>query len=230
MITLAVAVLVSLVITPFLRVAKGTVENSRWPNIVKRLCILFFPASQADCRGRRLGLLRSGGSEVRHSNFDHRPVLLIGGCWLFFSRRGGRSGRDLGPNAINASRPGGNSQVIANELAMAGKPLFRPVVVDKRFAAVAGTGQGEFGLDVLRIIAAIVKDDTCDSSRGIHRQPLEELVGAVVNGIGIHPYRRAPAAPAVMRSGAEDVHIAIAVVAPGDVQHAILAARVHANF
>jgi hypothetical protein len=39
-IALAVTLLVSLVITPFLRVAKGTVENSRWPNIVKIWIVL----------------------------------------------------------------------------------------------------------------------------------------------------------------------------------------------
>src|SRR5262249_53231082 len=159
--------------------------------------------------------------EIRTAHSQNRP----GSAAAALLNRGVR--RLVGPGPVDLVAEGGDGQVVAQEIAVGGESVAIPQVVGKGLASVGRAGKRYGG----RVVVAtpIVEDQIHGAAPRVDRHPLEELVVSIVDGIAIHAHRLTPATAVVARGGHEDIHVAVGVVAPGDVKVAALLAATRIN-
>src|SRR5258707_5755103 len=120
---------------------------------------------------------------------------------------------------------GGDGEVVAQEVAFGDKSIRVPGVILEGFAAISGASQGHGGFYIVR--STVIEDEVYRAALRIDGHPLKELVFAVMDGIGVHTYRRTPRFAVIGGRGNENIDVAIAVVAPCDEQIASMFASLH---
>src|ERR1035441_8641381 len=157
-------------------------------------------------------------AKVGHAHSNHGMRTERCRRWLgLVLRRIGR--RNLRPRAIHLVVQGRNSNVVSEKFLPAGDEcIMRPRIIRECATAIHRTRESHGGLTIAWIEAPVIENDVCRTSRGIDRQPLEELIGAVVSRIRVHAHRIAPGLASIAGSGAEHADVTVAIIAPGDIE------------
>src|SRR5579871_496332 len=155
-------------------------------------------------------------AEIGGAELYHRAAL--GGFFCGLRRFVRLWRRFFRPHTVDTASVGSQATVIAKECATGFEGLSRPGVILEGAAAAGGTGENHNLLLSLRVTAAVVENYIDRAVGGIDGQPLKKLFAAVVNGIVVHASGVAPVLASVVGRRNEDVEIAVAVIAPGDVE------------
>ena len=151
---------------------------------------------------RILECLGRARAKVGHAHPNHG--MRTKRCWRWLAlvlRRSGR--RNLRPHAIDLVVQGRNSNVVSQKfLPPRDECIVRPRIIREGATAIDRARQGDGGLPIVRIEPPVIEDDVGGAGRRIDRQPLEELIGAVVGGIRVHAHRLAPRLASIVRGRA----------------------------
>src|SRR6185312_4388317 len=127
----------------------------------------------------------------------------------------------MGPCGPNFIAEGSDCGIVTQEVSFSLERVCVESVVGKALPCVCRARQGDSS--PLIIWPAIIKNQIHRAVLRVYSHPLEELVSAVVDWISIRAYRRAPREPVVSGRTYKNIHIAVAVITPGDVKVAACA-------
>src|SRR5579864_5413886 len=119
-------------------------------------------------------------AEIGQADADHGFVFV-----LFFRRL-------FCPRAEDAIAIRSDADIVADEVAFACESRGRPSVIREGLSAIGRARECDGGVLVLSIVAAVVEDDVRCAACGIDREPLRELIGAIMWRIRIDSNSIAP--------------------------------------